>query len=387
MRANLYVIFVLLTLVLFSKQSQGQTLSLTVKASLPTILTESSGLVAPSKNSIWSHNDNSGNAELYNFDSTGTLLRTLKILNATNTDWEDLAKDTAGNFYIGDFGNNGNTRQDLKIYRIPNPENITADSIAADTIAFSYPDQFAFPPPDSLKNFDSEAFLAYNDSLYIFSKSWSTPFSGYTKLYRLPSVPGNYVAELIDSFYTGPGPAIIYSITGAGINPAQNRVILIGYKRCWLFTDFTGANFFSGNCHVFDMADLTQKEAVCFISGAEIYITDEGSSGSGQKLYYHNFQSFLSAGIQGNEYPEFSVFPNPFSETITVKLNSGQLTDCKMVIFDDSGRLLYEKPVKSNENQIDIKACNVSNNAQGYCFVGIQQNNRLFFLKRVLRKP
>ncbi|MFY9308332.1 MAG: T9SS type A sorting domain-containing protein [Bacteroidia bacterium] len=387
MRSNSFIATLLLAFVLFGKQSFCQTLPLTIKASLPPVLTESSGLVATSKNSIWSHNDNSGNAELYNFDSTGTLQRTLKILNATNTDWEDLTKDTAGNFYIGDFGNNGNTRQDLKIYRIPNLENITADSVVADTIAFSYPDQFAFPPPDSLKNFDSEAFLAYNDSLYVFSKSWSTPFSGYTKLYRLPSVPGNYVAELIDSFYTGPGPAIIYSITGAGISPAQNRVILIGYKKCWLFTDFTEANFFSGNCHVFDIADLTQKEAVCFISSAEIYISDEGSSGSGQKLYYHNFQPFLSADIHEAENMHFSIFPNPFGETITIKLNPIELTDLKVVIFDNSGRLLYKKSIPDNENEIHIKTSDFSDTTRAYYFIGLQQNNSLLFLKRILRKP
>lgn len=385
MRAYIFIKILVACILLCCGIGYGQTLPLSIKASLPTILTESSGLAATNKNSIWSHNDNSGNTELYNFDSTGALLRTLKILNATNVDWEDLAKDTAGNFFIGDIGNNANTRQDLKIYKIPNPSLIIPDSVAAQVINYSYPDQFAFPPPDSMKNFDSEAMVAFNDSLYIFSKDWSNPFSGYTKLYRLPATAGTYVAELIDSFYTGPGPYIIYAITGAGVSPDQTRLMLIGYKKCWLFTNYNGADFFSGTCHVFDFADLTQKEAVCFLSSGEVYITDESSSGSGQKLYYLNLAPYLSAGLGETGAVELVVFPNPFTEGISVKVKLKQPGHYSLVVYDASGRSLYKESIlaASTEIKIDKK---VFEKTAGLYFVGIEQNNRLLFFKRVSKQ-
>ncbi len=219
---------------------QSQTVNISVKATLPSVLNESSGLETINRNNIWSHNDSGGEPKLYNFDSTGTLLRTLKILNVPNIDWEDLTRDSVGNFYIGDFGNNLNDRQDLKIYKIPAPSNITGDSVIPQEINFTYSNQFAFPPANPLKNFDMEAMIAFHDSLYLFSKDRSDPYSGYTKLYKLPKVPGTYVAELIDSFYTGPGPFISYSITSADISPDRSKLILLGYSKCWLFQILVG---------------------------------------------------------------------------------------------------------------------------------------------------
>ncbi|MES2139594.1 MAG: T9SS type A sorting domain-containing protein [Bacteroidota bacterium] len=321
----------------------AQTISIVEKAGLPAILIQSSGIEVVNKNYIWSHNDSSGNPELYSFDSTGTLLRTLKILNATNIDWEDMAQDASGNFYIGDFGNNTNNRQDLKIYIIPDPATILVDSVIPQVINYSYSDQFAFPPPNSMKNFDAEAMIAFQDSLYIFSKDWSNPYSGYTKLYKLPLVPGTYVAELIDSFYTGPGPTIPYSITSADISPDNSKLILLGYNKCWLFTNFTGNDFFSGTSQLFNIP-LSQKEAIGFITNDELYVTDELVSTIGRKLYYlkiHPIPSTLN--VQENETIEFSIFPNPFSEKITISIGSKEADNYTLTIYNELGQKIFLK--------------------------------------------
>lgn len=325
----------------------SQTISLTEKATLPAVLIQSSGLAVIDRNNIWSHNDSSGNPELYSFDSTGTLLRTLKILNATNIDWEDLAKDTSGNFFIGDFGNNNNTRQNLKIYIIPAPSSIVGDSVNPQVINYSYPDQFAFPPPDSMKNFDAEAMIAYQDSLYIFSKDWSNPYSGYTKLYKLPSSPGTYVAELIDSFYTGPGPTIPYSITSADISPDNSRLILLGYNKCWLFTNFTGNDFFSGTSQLFNIP-LSQKEAIGFITNDELYVTDELVSGIGKKLYHLKvIPDQTSVNVLDKNTLEFNVFPNPFVDKSTISISTEKEGNCIIKIYNQLGQNIFIKTVFS----------------------------------------
>src|SRR5687767_3235735 len=125
-------------------------MNIAVIAPLPDTNKESSGLERTGVNCFWSHNDSGGEPELYNFDSTGTLLRILRITNATNVDWEEITTDTAGNMYIGDFGNNNCDRANLVIYKISNPDSIPGNSATAEAIRFTYPDQYAFPPHPSL---------------------------------------------------------------------------------------------------------------------------------------------------------------------------------------------------------------------------------------------
>src|SRR5690606_35587416 len=86
---------------------------------LPSIANESSGLARHEANqSLWTHNDSGGKPELYEMDFSGKLLSTLKVPQATNVDWEDLAQGPDGTLFIGDMGNNSNQRQDLTIYAV-----------------------------------------------------------------------------------------------------------------------------------------------------------------------------------------------------------------------------------------------------------------------------
>lgn len=368
--------------------SNSQTLSISVKASLPLILTESSGIAVINRNSIWSHNDGRGNAELYNFDSTGTLLRTLKISNSSNIDWEDMARDSSGNFYIGDFGNNGNTRQDLKIYIIPDPATIPVDSIIPQVINYSYPDQFAFPPSDSLKNFDAEAMIAYHDSLYIFSKDWSNPYSGFTKLYKLPSIPGTYVAELIDSFYTGGGPALLYSITSAAISNDNSKLILLGYNKCWLFSNYSANAFFSGSNQLFNLPSLSQKEAIDFITNDELYVTDELVSGTGQKLYYLKILPDVTAIKEEQTVDfKFSVFPNPFSKESIISIVSKDAVPYTIKIFNQLGQQIITKTIFSIPGisiDLSLKEMDFKNNS-GILIIELSLENGDVFRKKILR--
>ncbi len=368
--------------------SHSQTLSISVKASLPSILTESSGIEISNRNSIWSHNDGGGNCELYNFDSTGTMLRTLKILNSTNIDWEDLAKDAAGNFYIGDFGNNNNTRQDLKIYVIPNPENIIGDSIIPQVINYSYSDQYAFPPPNSIKNFDMEAMLAYGDSLYLFSKDWSSPYSGYTKLYKLPLIAGTYVAELIDSFYTGPGSPIVSSVTSADISSDNSKIILLGYNKCWLFSNFIGNDFFSGTHQLFNLPTMTQKEAICFISDHEFYVTDESASGTGQQLYYLNIQQMQSAIIEeDNNEIQINIFPNPFSGKCTISISTGDTDDFTIAMYNQLGQNIFNKIIFSSPESVQdiVLDETILKNNSGIFMIEVSRKNKQILRKKIVK--
>ena len=252
----------------------AQKVSLTEVCKLDKALPESSGVVFAG-GKLWSHNDSQGQPVLYGFDNTGKVSDIIYI-SGKNADWEDLAKDDSGNIYIGDFGNDKNKRHDLKVYKISNPAAMKENIAKPEVIEFSYFDQTLFPPDTSAQNFDMEAMIWFNNHLYLFSKNRTNPFTGFTKVYKLPDQAGNYTAELVDSAYLGPAPMITNWVTSADISPDKKKLTLLGHDKIWLFTCFHGDKFFSGKKYTITFnSTTTQKEAVCFLNDNRLYITDE----------------------------------------------------------------------------------------------------------------
>ncbi len=333
---------------------QAQTLSLRVMAQLPSAIDESSGVEVSDRNSIWSHNDSGGKPELYQFDSTGTLMRTLGIQNAGNRDWEEITRDSDGNIYVGDFGNNSNNRTNLVIYKVMHPDIVSATSVTAPTINFTYPNQHAFPPSAALQNFDMEAMFWYNHSLYLFSKNRTSPYTGYTNLYRLPDSAGTYVATLVDSFYTGPGPVYNSWVTAADISPDGKTVALLSGNGILLFTNIAGDNFFGGNMQRLNFAASTQKEALVFISNNELYITEEGNIAN---LYYADLSSYIPAitGIDPlKKKTEIKLYPNPaLNGQAQIQLAEGFIGS-DLIIQNSKGQTVYSAVVTYNVMQLNM---------------------------------
>ena len=104
-------------------------------------LDENSGLLY-TNGSVWTHLDDSYE-ELYQIDTLSGVINQITTLPfSSNTDWEDIDKDSLY-VYIGDIGNNYGNRTDLKFYRISRSaldSSISSISVI-DTISFSYPDQ------------------------------------------------------------------------------------------------------------------------------------------------------------------------------------------------------------------------------------------------------
>ncbi|MES2794341.1 MAG: hypothetical protein V4683_00175 [Bacteroidota bacterium] len=224
-------------------------------------INESSGLAKVyGKASFWTHNDGGGQTELYEINSNGQLISTLNIPNISNIDWEDLAHDNAGTIFIGDFGNNSNTRKDLTIYKFNQnqPEK-------TEKINFRYADQSAFPPQKQDLNFDCEAFFWANDSLYLFTKNRGEKS---TNLYALPSTAGNYTIS--------PKAAILLkgSITAADSSPDRKQFALLSYGKLYIFGIENKKISFEKPLFCIK-APLKQSEAISYISDNEILITNE----------------------------------------------------------------------------------------------------------------
>ncbi|MEQ8361793.1 MAG: hypothetical protein RH948_02935 [Cyclobacteriaceae bacterium] len=267
--------------------------------SVPKILKETSGLEITSPNSIWSHNDDTYSF-LYNIDSTGKLIRAVYI-NHKNSGWEDLAKDKNNNIYIGGFGNNTNTKKDLRIYKISNPDSITERITNAEVISFNYSDQKHFPPPAEEMNFDADALISFEESLYVFSKNRTVPFNGYTKVYKLPNSPGKYIAELVDSIFLCNESMLNCWVTAADISPDNKHLVLLSHDKIWLISCFADGPFSSGRIIEIPLNHFSHKAAICFIKDHEVFITDELEFGLlGGNLYRMDLNQWVEISCNQN---------------------------------------------------------------------------------------
>lgn len=285
----------------FVIEVSAQTVIVAELAELPSTIHETSGLENGPNGWFWTQNDGGNPAEIHCVDTNGIIQRTVSVLGDANTDWEDIAKDDVGNLYIGNFGNNSLNRTDLRIVKIPNADTCTVSCAVSDTITFSYPDQFDFPPNGNYGNFDMEAMLWFQDSLHLFSKDRSSPSTGYTKHYRLPTTNGQFQALLVDSLNTG-STSFFNAITAADISEDGTQVVLLNADHIWLITGFQGSNFFGGNVAQLSLGSFTQKEGICFRDGF-IYLTDEREQffGTGGKLYRLHPSVFVGVQEVGSE--------------------------------------------------------------------------------------
>ncbi|MBA6154283.1 hypothetical protein [Gelidibacter maritimus] len=182
------------------------------------VLDETSGLLFYN-NTLITHTDSGGKAQLYEINATtGAVIRTVAISNATNVDWEDIAQDAAY-IYIGDIGNNSGNRKDLKIYKISKADYNTSDGeVSAEIISYSYADQLDFTPNPKNTNWDAEGLISYGDCLLIFTKNW---VDHKTNVYAIPKSGGIHSATLVSSYNTNG------LITGADNAPDEAIIYLI----------------------------------------------------------------------------------------------------------------------------------------------------------------
>ena len=255
-------------------------------------LSETSGIVVWN-GKIWTHNDSGGEAEIYALDfETGKIVQTIRLEDAINYDWEDIALDNSS-IYIADTGNNINgARTDLLIYKI-NLEDIptSGDAIIPknkiEIIRFYYPEQGMNPESPGRNNtpFDCEAIVVLDDKIHLFTKDWTSRNSGYASSeYVIPNVPRpndeKYPAQLLNRHEN-----IGFLVTGAD-NRKNESLVLIGYQLdafgavlVRFYSDFQENNISTGKNQlgiIGNALSLGQVEGICFGNNpSQIYISNE----------------------------------------------------------------------------------------------------------------
>lgn len=203
-------------------------------ARLDRAVSESSGLARSDRQPglFWTHDDSGGEAALFAVSATGELRGRVQVEGAAAVDWEDLTSDGQGHLWIADAGNNSNTRRDLTLYRVPEPDP-GAGSVAVDQrVSFSYPEQTDWPMKDRM-NFDSEALFFADGTAWLLTKHRSDLD---TVLYRFPALQGTVALERVSSFTLGGDPTRFGGqATAADLSPDGRYLAVLSYHAIFVF--------------------------------------------------------------------------------------------------------------------------------------------------------
>lgn len=247
-------------------------------ADLASELNENSGMVYVN-GALWMINDSGNSDHLYQVSTKGEIIDRIKVKNAKNVDWEDLATDQKNHIYIGDFGNNENHRDDLVIYTVALAE-IEKGKVKATKQSFKLEDQESLNPKKKNLNYDIEAFVYHDAGFYLFTKNRSSKFNGASKVYRLELGENHQTAKLITALDLCNNPETC-QVTGADIY--DNDIILLMHDKVYLVKDFESNNF--SDLTQISLDHKSQKEAICFKNEKKLYISDEKGDKKSAKLY------------------------------------------------------------------------------------------------------
>ncbi|MES2239952.1 MAG: T9SS C-terminal target domain-containing protein [Bacteroidota bacterium] len=254
---------------------------------------ETSGLIS-FDNLLWTHNDDT-DTTIYGLDTLGKIKKKINLKNVINTDWEEISQDN-NYLYVGDFGNNyrGN-RTDLHILRIEK-KSFLLNTPVIDTIAFSYSNQTDFSPQKpNTTDFDCEAFVVSKDSIYLFTKQWT---STKTSIYALPKQAGKHIAQLNETL------DVKSLVTGATYLEEKKLIALCGYSKMgktfiYLLYDFKNQDFLSGIKRKIKLKlPFHQIEGITTKDGNLFYLTNElfikkPIANNPQQLHYFDLSKYL----------------------------------------------------------------------------------------------
>ncbi|WP_419868779.1 hypothetical protein [Chryseobacterium sp. CT-SW4] len=281
-------ILVLLIFLLWNCNPKAQDSShkneLTVEFSLPKKLKEVSGIaLSKDRKTIWTIEDHGNKNVVYGLDREGKLEAEV-LVDAENTDWEDIISDTSGNIYIGNFGNNNNDRRDLAILKLDLTSPSASTTKVVQTTTFHYEGQTEFPPKKSGWLYDCEAFVEMDGNFYLFTKNRSKGFDGTFLVFKVPNKEGDFEAKLIGKLKLDGGYNDA-AITSASINAKKDKIVLLTHKNIHILSGFTADDFNAARIEKVSLNHNSQKEGVVFLDDSTLLIADEKEKKDGGKVY------------------------------------------------------------------------------------------------------
>jgi hypothetical protein len=240
---------------------------------------------------LWTINDGGNGPFIYATDTRGKHLGKVRILDAQNQDWEDLAsfrlRDVAY-LLIADVGDNDEMRSDYFIYVTEEPAITEKIDPATQSVAWDYRIRFTYE--DGSRDCESVAVDLQSQQILLLSKRTVPPI-----LYTLPLFTTNrdnvQVAKRLTEVPVIPQPTLQDIIedprfgsyrsqpTAMDVSPDGYTAVVLTYKNGYLFQRTAGENWvqaFKKIPQLIRLPRLRQAEALCFAAdGRTLFVTSE----------------------------------------------------------------------------------------------------------------
>lgn len=243
----------------------------TVSVPLASILHESSGVAASRQHEgiFWTHNDSGGGPDVFAVDSTGRILTRIRVAEAHNRDWEDIALGACEPggpdcLFIGEIGDNNERHPHVAVYRIPEPDP------ARDTL--SEPARiFRFTYPDGPR--DAESVFVTDQGIHVVSKGRSDAI----ELFRLtpPHTHGEITEIRRVQRLLPPPTSASFQVTAAAADQSGERVVLRTYGGLRFYRMVADTLAPVGRPADLVAPEQLQGEAVDFLTGDRLVLTSE----------------------------------------------------------------------------------------------------------------
>lgn len=235
-------------------------------------LPEASGIAASRRSPgiFWTHND-AGQAILFALDAQGSLKSRIRVTGVALQDWEDIAVGPCPRgscIYVADIGDNAARRNQITVYRVPEPATTDRATATPEVFHATYPDG-----PQ-----DAETLLVLADaSVFIVSKGET----GSIALYRFPGALRAGTTVQLERV----GQALITGkasgdnrITGGAASQDGRWVVLRTHDH---LTFYRTADFVAGTWREAMRVDLNefkepQGEGVALGADNMVYLVGEG---------------------------------------------------------------------------------------------------------------
>ena len=203
----------------------------------------------------------------------------IKIHSSSLLDWEAMAV-LGDTLVIADVGNNGNTRRDMGVYLIPEPNpRSTYETRPLVWLPVRFEDQSNYPAKEW--EFDCESIFAFQGKIYFLTKHRSNQHiskpAASTKLYRMDTRFTNRVnvLKLINRKENLGG-----WVTDASMAQDESAMVLLAQNPLatiiWYFPKpKRGDDFLSQTPRTYSLIKADQAEGVCFKDPQTIIVTNE----------------------------------------------------------------------------------------------------------------
>lgn len=241
---------------------------------LPEEVRETSGLARSQRNPalFWTHNDKGNDADLFALDSQGRLVQRVRVSGAAHVDWEDLEAgpcDAGACLFVGDIGDNNAARENITVYRVPEPEAGADRTVTASALSLRFPDG----PQDA-----EALFVLPSRDLFVVTKGRHGPIA----LYRYPaSHPVGALATLEKVRELFPKPADDADRVTAATASRDGR--WVGVRTATTLYVYDGNALVNGRAVEPLVVDLTvlqeiQGEALVIENDGTVWLTSEAEN-------------------------------------------------------------------------------------------------------------